>query len=176
MPIDLYSTIKKTSQWAFGSPVLNAILGSSVFVALTVALIMVVIIMVMYPAKSGTPFSIVVKMFIYMAASTLLIIFLHDGVLKYMMEEEQESESSESFMRNTTMEGRLSDPSYGSTYQMVNPGSSSSAAVGGAPAMAPTAHTAPMPVPLQTPYAEPVNIGGTLPAIYAPKTGGNLFA
>jgi hypothetical protein len=121
MPIDLYSSIKKTSQWAFGSPVLNGILGSSIFVSIAIALLMCLLIMIMYPAKSGTPFSIVAKMFVYMTFGSLLIIFLHDGVLKYMLEEEEEAKQAEYFMQNTTMEGRVADPAYGAMYKTISP-------------------------------------------------------
>ncbi len=121
MPIDLYSSIKKTSQWAFGSPLLNGVLGSSLFVAVVIALIMMLLIMFLYPAKPGTSFSVVFKMFVYMFFSSLLVIFLHDGVIKYMMEEDLTSKDSEDFMRNTTMQGRLSDPSYAQMYKPIQP-------------------------------------------------------
>ena len=162
MPIDLYSTINKTSQWAFGSPVLNAILGSSVFVALVVALLMVVIVMVMYPAKSGTPFSVVMKMFVYMAAGTLLVIFLHDGVLKYMMEEESAEDDADAFMQNTTMGGRQADPSYGMMYQQIAP--------------TPQPMPQPMPQPQPMPVETQAPISGGLPIMYPPKSRGNMFA
>jgi hypothetical protein len=82
---------------------------------------MIVLIMIMYPAKSGTPFSVVFKMFLYMFGITLLVVFLHDGILKYVFEEEASSKSSENFMRGTTIEGRQNDPAYGNSYIMVNP-------------------------------------------------------
>lgn len=103
MPIDLLSSIRKTSHWAFGSPILNSILGSSIFVALAIAIIMILIIMFMYPAKSGTPFSIVGKMFIYMFFITLMVIFLHDGVIKYMFEDELSDKAGDDIMQGTTM-------------------------------------------------------------------------
>ena len=62
MPIDLLSCPKKTSKWAFASPIVNNILWNSLFVAAIIAFLMIIIIMVMYPAKQGTSFSIIVKM------------------------------------------------------------------------------------------------------------------
>lgn len=121
MPIDLYSSLKGASQWAFGSQLLNNILGSSIFVAIIVSLLMILLIMFMYPAKSGTSFVVVAKMFIYMCFGSLLIIFLHDGVLKYMMEEQFTTRDSEHFMQNTTMQGRISDPSYSDLYKPISP-------------------------------------------------------
>jgi hypothetical protein len=121
MPIDLYGSLKKTSQWAFGSPLLNNILSSNLFVALVISVIMILLIMIMYPAKSGTPFSIIAKMFIYMFFGTALIIFLHDSVLKYMIQEEGDADSDVNIMRNTTSEGRVADPAYASLYTPINP-------------------------------------------------------
>lgn len=95
MPIDLLSSIKKTSHWAFGSNILNSILGSSIFVALVISLTMILLIMIMYPAKSGTSLTIVCKMFIYMFFITWLVLFLHDSVVRYINEEELEEKESD---------------------------------------------------------------------------------
>jgi hypothetical protein len=121
MPVDLCGSINKTSRWAFASPILNSILGSSLFVAIIIAFLMVLIIMVMYPAKTGTSFGIVVKMFIYMLFSSMLVVFLHDCVVKSQINEQHDEDSATDFMRNATMEGRQNDPSYASTYKPINP-------------------------------------------------------
>ena len=121
MPIDLLSCTKKTSKWAFASPVINNILGNSIFVASIIALLMVVIIMIMYPAKSGTPFSIVIKMFVYMFFGSLLVVFLHDGVIKHMIEEQYETSKAMDFMESATMEGRQNNPAYSNLYQKIDP-------------------------------------------------------
>lgn len=97
--IDLLSSFKKTSQFAFSSPIINGLLGSSLFLGAIIAVIMILIIMVLYPAKPGTPFSIVCKMFIYMFLSSVLLIFIHDGIIKYMHDEQNRDQDSESFMR-----------------------------------------------------------------------------
>jgi hypothetical protein len=107
MPIDLYSSVKKTSKWAFDSPFLNNVLGSTLFVSIIIALIMILIIMIMYPAKSGTSFSVVLKMFFYMFIGSLVVLFLHDGIIKHMIEEEYQSDSSDVLMRGTTSIGRM---------------------------------------------------------------------
>jgi hypothetical protein len=106
MPFDLAGSIRKTSQWAFSSPLLNNILGSSLFVALTISLLMVLLIMVLYPAKKGTKFSVLCKLFIYMFFGTLLIIFLHDSVIKFMFEETEQEKEDVDFMRGTTHGGK----------------------------------------------------------------------
>jgi len=121
MPVDLCGCMRDMSNRAFGSPILNSILGSSIFLAILIAFIMIILIMVMYPAKKGTPFTVIAKMFLYMTFSSLLVIFLHDGVIKFMAEEERELQLSEAFMRNITEEGRSRDPVYGNVYRPINP-------------------------------------------------------
>lgn len=98
MPIDLLSSIKKTSQWTFSSPTINYILGSSLFIAIIIALVMVLLIMIMYPARKNTQLSVLCKMFIYMFFSSLLIVFLHDGVIKTMYDEELQSSEENNMM------------------------------------------------------------------------------
>ena len=118
MPIDLKSSLKKTSQWAFSSPLLNSILGSSLFIAIIIAILMVLLVMVLYPAQKGTPFSVVFKMFLYMFFGTLLIVFLHDGVIKAMMDMQDKEKEETYLMNGSTTDGK--DPVYGQT-RPVNP-------------------------------------------------------
>lgn len=121
MPIDLLSSSKSVSKWAFGSPFLNKVLGSSMFVAGSVAFLMIILIMIMYPAKSGTSFTVVLKMFVYMFFGSLLVIFLHDGVVRYITEESHNEKQAEAFMQNITQTGRVADPSYASMYKPIIP-------------------------------------------------------
>lgn len=120
MPLVLNDSVRDLSRWAFGSPVLNSILGSSIFVALVISFIMVLLIMIMYPAKAGTPFSVIAKMFVYMLFSSMLVIFLHDSILKHMYEEEEHEEKEDSIILGST----TPDVVYGATYRPVNPTSS----------------------------------------------------
>jgi hypothetical protein len=151
MPIDLNGCLKGMSNKAFGSPILNSILGSSVFVALVIAFVMIILIMVMYPAKKGTSFTVIAKMFLYMTFTTLLVVFLHDGVIKYMIDEEREMQLSESFMQNITEEGRARDPVYGNAYRNINPGMQSQSQ--------PQPQMQPLPIPQQP--IQPIQPAGT---------------
>lgn len=121
MPIDFLSSTRSAAKWAFGSPFLNKVLGSSMFVAGIVSFLMIMLIMIMYPAKSGTSFSIVLKMFVYMFFGSLLVIFLHDGVVRYMADDARNQAESEAFMQNITQTGRIADPSYASLYKPIVP-------------------------------------------------------
>lgn len=143
MPIDLCSSINKTSRWAFGSPVLNSLLGSSIWLAILITIFIVIIIMVMYPAKKNTPLSLVFKMSIYIFLTTMLLLFLHDGIIKYLYDEEYQEKSNNEILRGVDMEDK--DVVYNST-SMINP------------AMQSTNQSIQSPVqsPVQSPIQSPV--------------------
>ena len=54
--------------------------------------------MIMYPARKNTQLSVLCKMFIYMFFSSLLIVFLHDGVIKTMYDEELQTSEENNMM------------------------------------------------------------------------------
>lgn len=160
--IDLNSSIKKTSNLVFSSPLLNGILGSSLFVAVVISLIMVILIMLYYPAQLGTPFSIVCKIFIYMFLASFLVVFLHDGVFKFLLQEQEQERNDEDILSGTNNNGR--DVVYNNT-PMVNPNT----------VVIPTQPVAPQPV---VPVYQPNVIeggGGSLKAAKAPPQQPNLF-
>lgn len=113
MTIDLGNSIRKTSNVVFSSNFLNNILGNSIFVAVIITVIFMLLVMVMYPAKRGTSGLVLIKMLIYMFFGSLLVVFLHDGVIKHTIEEANGDRESTDFMRGTTMEGK--DIVYGQT-------------------------------------------------------------
>lgn len=106
MPIDFYSSLKKTSRWAFGSKLLNNIFGSSLYTSILITLVVMLVIMFVYPSKSGTKAGVLFKLFIYIFMGSLVILFIHDGVLNYMMSEKQEERNQSDVMRLATKEGR----------------------------------------------------------------------
>jgi hypothetical protein len=106
MPIDLLSTVKQTSQFAFNSPILNNVLGSSIFVAVSITLLVILIIMIMYPAKNNTPFSLICKMFLYILFGSFILVFLHDGVIKHMLNEDIEDKYKEEMMSGINPQNR----------------------------------------------------------------------
>jgi hypothetical protein len=169
MSIDLSSSVKKTSQWAFSSPFLNGVLGSSLFVALVIAIVMVLLIMFMYPAKHGTPFMLVVKMFIYMFFISMVVIFLHDGVAKAAIAEEYRGKELDDLARGIDRTGK--DPVYGNT-PVVRPRTGA-----GEPAAAVSQQT-PSP-PSQPIKPVPPTTGGLpvepLPSKPVPVAGGNPY-
>lgn len=80
MPIDLNHSLNTISEQAFGNNIISGTLGNVMSCALIIAIIAIVLIMFIYPAKSGTPLLVVVKIFIYMFAATAALIFIHDGI------------------------------------------------------------------------------------------------
>ena len=119
MPIDFNETLKKTTQWAFGSPLLNSILGSGLFMAIVISLIMVIIVMLVYPAKNGAQFKPIAKMFIYMFIGTVFLMFLHDGILKHTIEEEISRKEIDNL--SFGVQRRQVNPAYSGAHQQITP-------------------------------------------------------
>lgn len=117
MPVDLGSTIKKTSRFIFSSNLLNNILGSSLFLSILMSIFMLLLVMIIYPAKSGTPISVLCKLFIYMFFGSLAFIFLHDGIIKNFFEEEELERQENDILQGTNSLNK--DVVYGKT--MIDP-------------------------------------------------------
>ena len=112
--------INEISNVVFGSSVLNNVFGNSIIVAIVIALLMIILIMLMYPAKAGTPFSVILRIFLYMCLGTSLIILLHNGVIKHRNEAAAENETVGGFA-DGFVDGGKNDPSYGSSHKFINP-------------------------------------------------------
>ena len=82
MTIELLSCTRQVNQYANDSIGINKLLSNTGALAFIISLLMVLIIMVFYPAKSGTGFYVLIKIFIYMFGGTFLLMFIHDGLLK----------------------------------------------------------------------------------------------
>lgn len=115
MPVDLCSSVNSISQYAFGSGFLNSLLGSALSVAFIIAMTMVLLIMFLYPAKKGTPFKTVFKMFVYMFLISLLVIFAHDSINQTAQQAQQKHKEVSEIFRSVNDR----DPVYGN-YESVN--------------------------------------------------------
>jgi hypothetical protein len=82
MTIELLSCTRQVNEYANDSIGINKLLSNTGALAFIISLLMVLIIMVFYPAKSGTGFYVLIKIFIYMFGGTFLLMFIHDGLLK----------------------------------------------------------------------------------------------
>ena len=102
MPIDFNSSINKVSSFTFGSPLLNNMLNSPFAVSFAIAVMSILLIMFLYPAKSGTPIMTLVRLFVYTLLSTTLFVFLHDGVRASSDKEANLNKKDEALMRGIT--------------------------------------------------------------------------
>ncbi len=97
MPIDVSDSLRKTSHYVFSSSILGSLLGSPIPLALTVSLILVIIIMLIYPAKTGTGFGVICKIFIYSFLINMALFYLHDGILRYTIDEKYRKNDDDTF-------------------------------------------------------------------------------
>jgi hypothetical protein len=102
MPIDFNSSITQLSKKTFGNTFLSGLLGNTISISFVISLVIVLIIMIMYPAKSGTKFTIFAKMMIYIYFSVLLLVFLHDSIVKYKVKENLERDIDEDNINSMT--------------------------------------------------------------------------
>ena len=106
MAIDIGSLLSKISNLSFGLPLIN-MLSNTAFTAVFLSISMILIIMFMYPAKSGTSMHVLFKMFVYMFLIGLCIVFLHDGVLKYEKNTEQNINVQDTLVKNVATGGDI---------------------------------------------------------------------
>lgn len=90
MPIDLNHSLNTISDQAFGNNIISSTVGDVLSCALIIAIIAILLIMFIYPAKSGTSLVTVVKIFIYMFAASAAILFVHDGIQRRRWRDEEE--------------------------------------------------------------------------------------
>jgi hypothetical protein len=81
MPIELSESLKNTCGVTFASRGMNGLFCSKFYTTLILTIMILILITVIYPCKKGTPFWIVGKLGFYIFATTLAILFLHDGVV-----------------------------------------------------------------------------------------------
>lgn len=113
MPIDFLSTTNSL-QSAVESSWANTIFGGTVSTAVMISLLFVLLIMVMYPAKSGTSFWIVIKMWLYSLVAVGVLLFLHDGVLQAKLRKEHQDGLNEISVQPSREAYGAADPAYSS--------------------------------------------------------------
>ena len=110
MSIDFMSGLNNVGQYAFSSVFLNSVVGNSVMLALVISIIMILLIMIFYPAKKNTGCFVLFKIFIYSFLISSFVIFLHDGVMKYHYLEKIENRDNAAILGGLTSNGK--DPAY----------------------------------------------------------------
>jgi len=106
MPIDFSSSVNNISGKVFGTSIINKYLSSTLVVAFLITFILIIIIMLFYPAKENTPIKILFKVGLYSFLSSALILFLHNGVIKSNMTNNVMDENNEKIIQNLTNSNR----------------------------------------------------------------------
>lgn len=81
MPIELNGLTKYAGDATYSSFIGKYIINNFTL-AFIISSIMVILIMICYPAKSGTSFIIIIKIFIYSYLFNVFILHLHDNIIK----------------------------------------------------------------------------------------------
>jgi hypothetical protein len=121
MTIELLACTRQVNKYASDSIGLNKLLSHTGILALMISLLMVLIIMVFYPAKPGTSFYILVKIFVYMFTGTLLLVFLHDGILKDQYENTAHDLDLNDMVTNVTGKNSNSRMAFGAAEHSIKP-------------------------------------------------------
>lgn len=164
MPIDLNHSLNTVSEQVFGNSLLANIFGNVLSTALILAIIAVILIMFIYPAKPGTSFVVVVKIFIYMFGAAAALIFLHDGIRNKRAALQANRDEQLDLITQTNPADR--DMIYSQEAQEVRPALSSSAPVV-------QQITIQAPGPTAAPANPPANASTSLPKYTSDRiTGG----
>lgn len=98
MPFALSDFLKSTCGWSFSSRGMNTLFCNKFYTSGLLTIIIVVLIMLIYPCKQGTPLWITFKLGFYIMVFTLGIMFIHDGVMYYDYQKVQAAVNSNSFV------------------------------------------------------------------------------
>lgn len=98
MPFALSDFLKSTCGWSFSSRGMNTLFCNKFYTSGLLTIIIVVLIMLIYPCKQGTPLWITFKLGFYIMVFTLGIMFIHDGVMYYDYQKVQAADNSNSFV------------------------------------------------------------------------------
>jgi hypothetical protein len=83
MPINLGDKIRSLEQNVYQSTIVDTLFRSTLSATLLIAGLVLLIIMVLYPAKPGTSGLVLIKMLVYIVMVTFVVLFIHGGIIKY---------------------------------------------------------------------------------------------
>ena len=98
MPLELSNALKDTCGWSFSSRGMNNLFCNKFYTSVILTIIIIVLIMVIYPCKKGTPVYITFKLGFYILLATLGIMFIHDSVVHRMYERERMGGQTNAFI------------------------------------------------------------------------------
>ena len=111
MPCSLNQTLKGVCNWASASEFMNSILSNTVWISVVITIIMIIIIMLVYPAKSNTPFWIIFKTTFYIFTTILAVMLVRDGVMKSAWENKFENNETKEILDNVLTGNKNDDNS-----------------------------------------------------------------
>lgn len=100
MPIELSDTLKNTFGMSFASRGLNNLFCSKIYTTIILTIIIIILIIIIYPCKKGTPFWVVGKLGLYIFISTLVVLFVHNGIVYESYKKEISGDEDDEFVNN----------------------------------------------------------------------------
>ena len=100
MPFELSESLKNTCSMTFASRGVNLIFSNKIYTSAILTIMIIVLIMILYPGKKGTPFWIVGKLGVYIFLVSLAIIFIHNGVVYSAFENKNGNKEIDGFINS----------------------------------------------------------------------------
>jgi hypothetical protein len=96
--IELCALGEDTYKCSFASRGISKLFCNKFYTAGILTAMIIILIMVIYPCKKGTPVFIVFKLAFYILIFTYMVIFVHDGVLHQITEKENDDAETSKFI------------------------------------------------------------------------------
>lgn len=107
MPFELANSLKNTCSWSFSSRGMNNLFCNKFYTSAILTIMIIILIMLIYPCKKGTPFWITFKLGFYILFFTLGIVFIHDSVMQNSFEKEIRGGETEAFINALGGDGNV---------------------------------------------------------------------
>ena len=110
MPFELAESFKNTCSMTFTSRGINSIFCSKIYTSAILTVMILVLIMVLYPGKSGTSILIIGKLGLYIFLVSMAVIFIHDGVVHSSYTNKKTDDDNKSFMNDLNEKNPIYKP------------------------------------------------------------------
>lgn len=100
MPIDIGQSLKNLTDYTVGSSFLNGIFSSTLVISLLISTIVVLLVVLTYPAKKHVGYRHIIKLFMYVLVAVGSLQLIHSSVIKYTYKKELEDPSTEQMFDN----------------------------------------------------------------------------
>jgi uncharacterized membrane protein len=98
MPFELGDSLKNTFNWTFQSRGMNNLFASKFYTTAILTVMVIILIMIIYPAKKNTPPWMLFKLGFYIFIISLGVIVMHDGVVLSAIKEKMGGDESTDFI------------------------------------------------------------------------------